>query len=289
MPEPTDIVTYAETGDIEAAKKLLDWADAESVLSRGAVLELRDPLMSRTAIHRAAEFGHAKFVKFLLDAGVDHTTVDNTGETPLHLAAVNGHADAAKVLIDFDGHAKIALRKVNNDNEAPIHWAALKGHTAVLKLFIAKGGDEMKEFSGKNLDRPLHYAAMNNHEQATSYLLRAHASTLAQNKDGETPLHLAAKRGALSSLHALVSYMGKDSRNPKNKDGKTPMDLASSGNVRDILNGNVKEVAAKMTGLNITGNVVGQGHKMRDEQAGIKPRKFSGGGRTLDVDQDYDY
>lgn len=63
MPEPTDIVTYAETGDIEAAKKLLDWADAESVLSRGAVLELRDPLMSRTAIHRAAEFGHAKFVK----------------------------------------------------------------------------------------------------------------------------------------------------------------------------------------------------------------------------------
>lgn len=59
--------------------------------------------------------------------------------------------------------------------------------------------------------------------QATSYLLRAHASTLAQNKDGETPLHLAAKRGALSSLHALVSYMGKDSRNPKNKDGKTPV------------------------------------------------------------------
>lgn len=41
---------------------------------------------------------------------MDHTTVDNTGETPLHLAAVNGHADAAKVLIDFDGHTKIALR-----------------------------------------------------------------------------------------------------------------------------------------------------------------------------------
>jgi hypothetical protein len=59
----------------------------------------------------------------------------------------------------------LSQQKVNKENEAPIHWAALKGHTAVLKLFIQKGGDEMKEFSGKNLDRPLHYTALNNHEQ----------------------------------------------------------------------------------------------------------------------------
>lgn len=63
MPQASDILLVAERGDLEEAKKLLDWADTESVLSRGAVLEFRDPLMSRTAIHRAAEFGHADFVK----------------------------------------------------------------------------------------------------------------------------------------------------------------------------------------------------------------------------------
>lgn len=288
--QPTDILRYAEQGDLEGAKKLLDWADAESVLSRGAVLEQRDPLMSRTAVHRASEFGQTRFVKFLLEAGVDYLTVDSTGETALHLAAVNGHVDAAKLLIDFDGPSKVALRKVNKENEAPIHWAALKGHTAVLKLFIQKGGDEMKEFSGKNLDRPLHYTALNNHEQATSFLLNANASTLAQNADGETPLHLAAKRGSLASLHALVSFMGKESRSPKNKDGKTPMDIASSGNVRDLLNGNLKDVASKMKGMNAgSTNVIGQGHKLRDEQAGIKPRRFSAGGRVEDDHPSFDY
>lgn len=68
------------------------------------------------------------------------------------------------------------------------------------------------------------------------------------------------------------------------------MDVASSGNVRDLLNGDVKEVASKMKGMSIKPvNVIGQGHKLRDEKAGIKPRRFSSGGRPEDLDTGYDY
>lgn len=57
-------------------------------------------------IHQAAEGGHIRFLRVLLDRGLaehkDHRSVnesDRHGMTPLHCAAAGGHVDVMKLLL----------------------------------------------------------------------------------------------------------------------------------------------------------------------------------------------
>lgn len=47
----------------------------------------------RTPLMSAAEYGHAKVVKLLIQAGADLRMITTEGRTALHLAAANSHAE----------------------------------------------------------------------------------------------------------------------------------------------------------------------------------------------------
>lgn len=58
----------------------------------------------RTALHAAAEAGHAAAVRTLLGLGADSYCADDSGTSPLMLAAAGGHEAAVKVSPSSDMH-----------------------------------------------------------------------------------------------------------------------------------------------------------------------------------------
>ena len=68
------------------------------LLQHGAVVDSRDGGLRRTALHRAAGFGHAESVLVLLAAGADPSLRDRHGYSAIQRALVAGHRDIAELI-----------------------------------------------------------------------------------------------------------------------------------------------------------------------------------------------
>jgi hypothetical protein len=68
-----------------------------ALIQHGAVVDSRDGLQ-RTALHRAAGFGHAESVRVLLAAGADPSLRDMHGYSAIQRAIVAGHRDIAELI-----------------------------------------------------------------------------------------------------------------------------------------------------------------------------------------------
>lgn len=234
MPQLQDLLQYAQAGDIEASKEFLEWASSQE--APGATLARVDEVVGRGPVHRAAEFGHDKYLKWILGLQVDHLQPDNSQTTALHLACVNGHVQAAKAIIDFDGPSHTALNKMNSKGELPVHWAAMKGHVEVLRLLntVSKGG--MKGMKDSRGNTALHYASKNNHEKATEFLLNIQCDPTTKNNDGEMPIHMAAREAAFATLYLLcVAVPLRERYDWKNNHGKTVVDCCTTHAAREMV------------------------------------------------------
>ena len=87
---PIDIQRAAEAGYIGRVQTLLE-ADP-------TLLDSRDFLHRRTALHWAADRGDLAIAELLLGRGADRTRVDKQGKTPLDLALAQGHGAMAALL-----------------------------------------------------------------------------------------------------------------------------------------------------------------------------------------------
>lgn len=87
---PIDIQRAAAAGYIGRVQTLLD--------TEPEVLDSRDFLYRRTALHWAAERGDLAIARLLLDRGASPALGDKQGKTPLDLANANGHAEIAALL-----------------------------------------------------------------------------------------------------------------------------------------------------------------------------------------------
>jgi ankyrin repeat protein len=109
----------------------------------------------------------------------------------------------------------------NQNGSTPLHWACVMGHVQVFKELVEHGADiEVKDNIGST---PLHLACCTDHLAAVNELLspndsngttttilgkrksRAGANTEAKDKDGNTPLHFASRKGYLPVVEALLS------------------------------------------------------------------------------------
>jgi ankyrin repeat protein len=78
----------AGTGTIEAARRLLE---------RGAPVDAPDA-DGHTALHAAADGGHAEMALVLLDARADPRLANRAGERPVDLARRRGYDDVVRLL-----------------------------------------------------------------------------------------------------------------------------------------------------------------------------------------------
>mmetsp|Transcript_18511 Transcript_18511/g.38238 ORF Transcript_18511/g.38238 Transcript_18511/m.38238 type:complete len:183 (-) Transcript_18511:2298-2846(-) len=99
-------------------------------IAEGVNVNAKEAHSNRTAIHKAAFFGHSEVVKYLVGLGSEVNAQDADGDTALHDAAQLGHAAAVEVLLKNGADKSIT----NKDGQTPLHKAEINGKTDIIAL-----------------------------------------------------------------------------------------------------------------------------------------------------------
>ncbi|XP_049794281.1 poly [ADP-ribose] polymerase tankyrase-1-like isoform X1 [Schistocerca nitens] len=173
--------------------------ELQTLLAAGADVGAREESEDRwTTLHWAANKGHVKAARCLVEGGADvDARCRNWQETPLHRAAYNGHKAVAQLLLEAGAEADAR----NKTKSMPLLVAAEKGHVAVVRLLLAA----TPYHSARNQwgRTPLHYAALNGHAEAASALLEAGADRTTRDNQGKTPLDFARENNNQQMIDML--------------------------------------------------------------------------------------
>ena len=164
-------------------------------------LDDRQDETGKTALHEAAFNGHATVTELLLKQGatVDLLTSD-TGESALHRSLARPRFRNPRPPMSLEGTVQILLDAGANPNlndmqwQTPVHYAARNGHSSALSLLFENPGNRgSRDRYDREGNTPLHIAALMGHVEEVDALLghsAVHIDTA--NKRKETPLYLAA-------------------------------------------------------------------------------------------------
>ncbi|KAJ8386825.1 hypothetical protein AAFF_G00166200 [Aldrovandia affinis] len=210
--------------------------------------------LDRSPLHIAAERGHTNVVEVLTEkfkSNVLARTKD--GSTLMHIASQCGHPDTALAFLKRG----VPLHMPNKSGAVCLHAAAKRGHTAVVKALLQKGahvdattkdrltalhvavqsckplvvqtllgfGAQVQLKGGEALETPLHIAArVKEGEKVAEMLLKSGADVNAEQENGETAMHVAARHGGLQMMRALLEDGGD--LTCRSKAGENPLHIA---------------------------------------------------------------
>uniref|UniRef100_A0A8D3DEI7 Ankyrin repeat domain 28 n=1 Tax=Scophthalmus maximus TaxID=52904 RepID=A0A8D3DEI7_SCOMX len=204
----------AYMGHIEVVKLLA---------SHGAEVACKDK-KSYTPLHAAASSGMISVVKYLLDLGVDINEPNAYGNTPLHVACYNGQDVVVNELIECGAN----VNQVNEKGFAPLHFTAASRHGALcLELLVCNGADvNIKASKHQNISP---YCQSNFICSAT--LIQVGAEIDCEDKNGNTPLHIAARYGHELLINTLITNRADTAK--RGVHGMFPLHLAALSGFSD--------------------------------------------------------
>ncbi len=193
----------------------------EYLLTNGANVNAVS-LNGMTALYIASNLNQAAMVESLVINHHANTRMAHNNRTPLHVAATEGFREIVDLLLPYSD--------ISQEFNA-LYFACQNGHIDVANLLIQKGAPMTGHLSieSLNLDNTLlHIAVMGNHFDLVSSLLSAlledpHELNK-QNIIGDTPLHIACKKGNLNIVNLILQY--KADLNVKNFKDYTPLHIA---------------------------------------------------------------
>lgn len=166
----------AEEGHLEIVDLFLNYIaeNKEHNITLGEIPNKQDRF-GWTALHYACAHGHLKVVENLIAAGTRIDLVTSEGKNPLHIAADKGHSKIVKLLLehvvkkaDNDAAVKEFLNKPEQLGWTALHCVCAQGDLEIVKMLIAAGADTNIPTNWQKT--VLHIACENNHEDIAKYL-----------------------------------------------------------------------------------------------------------------------
>ncbi|KAF6174777.1 hypothetical protein GIB67_031301 [Kingdonia uniflora] len=147
-------------------------------------------------------------------------SVDDHGQTLLHLAIAQSRADLVQLLLEFKPDVEARSRS----GKSPLETASAVGDSLIVELLLAHRAST--ERSDSSTWGPLHLAARGGHVEVMRLLLLKGANVDALTEDGQTALHLAVKERRRDCARLLLAG-GARVDVPSTGEGDTPLYLAS--------------------------------------------------------------
>lgn len=173
----SSLVEIIATGDLEAAKTLLD---------NGANPNGSEHAPNRRPLLLAAHAGLAKMVDLLLDYGAALEILDHVGLSALHSASMENHLETARLLLSRGAE----VDRFGSDEKSALHLAVISNQLPMTELLLENGADvNMPE--GTSGQTPLILAAKSSFVEIAHLLLSNGANPHFCDRQGLTALDWA--------------------------------------------------------------------------------------------------
>lgn len=192
-------------------------------------INARDKYNDRTALLNAAEHGHKKIVKLLINNKADLNLIECNGFTALMLASDKDHKEITKLLIE----AKANINLNSNLHGSAILQAARNNNPDIVELLINAGAD----LSLRDSNRVTALITSGNFGDIESLklLIQAGADINATDKDGETALIFAA--WIQEDIEKVILLLSQKNINifKKTRHGKTALEHTNNQEIKKLI------------------------------------------------------
>jgi ankyrin repeat protein len=165
--------------------------------------------------------GFANMVQPLVNAGVDPTARDRSGQTPLDLALAYKNGNVVAALLKIGLH----LKESQDAADEAMESATMRGQTEIARILIDSGFDVTRPTASGSTY--LHDAALKGQKKMAELLIEHGARVDSLNSGGGTPLHDAALGGNPDIIQLLLDHGAAIDARDKDENA-TPLMLAAS-------------------------------------------------------------
>ncbi|CAH1773894.1 unnamed protein product [Owenia fusiformis] len=131
--------------------------------------------------------------------------MDKSRNRPLHSAVNGGDIEAVKICLN----AGAQIDALQDDGSNPIHLACSQGSLEMIKVMFEKYPDSVGHVIRQKdvlMMTPLHIAALVDNPEIATHLIENGASVHAKDKEGRTPLLLAASKCSWKTVDVLLNF-----------------------------------------------------------------------------------
>lgn len=213
---------------LEVAARRGDLATVQRLVQDGIDPSTRD-INGSTAVHSAAAGGHLEVLTFLLNNGGEPDSADKQGRRPLYEAASSGSLECCRLLLARGAALDLPSVGGLTPLAAALHWgsdeataylvglganlqlsdgqsalmvAARRGYLGTVRELLSRGEKpETVDDTGKTA---LHHAVLGDNPDILTTLMRRGLSPEQPDKDGVTPLQIAARRSGLACIKRML-------------------------------------------------------------------------------------
>ncbi|XP_033110681.1 serine/threonine-protein phosphatase 6 regulatory ankyrin repeat subunit B-like [Anneissia japonica] len=191
------------------------------LLKQGADVNQPQSSMQLRPIHHAVYKNNTEYMMCLIENGADIEISDKCGFRPLHIAARYGSLDAIKVLLNHGAD----VNSLDMTSCPALHLALYKGNTDIVEILLKFGANS--NFKHRHFGHEI-LQVRSDLPDCFELLLKYGADSDVRDRNGMTPLHIAAQTGNILFVFLLLRY-GADPNvitMPPTRNRVTPLRLA---------------------------------------------------------------